>query len=131
MESAAGATSSWSANQARTPPPCSTVGLVLIAVPITLAMVVMSSAAGLLAWDVRFAYLPAAEAVLHGNSPYPALDDPILEDQKGYVYPPQLLLALAPLAPLPVDLVALVVTASMLALQWLTLRLVCLRLVAW
>ena len=25
-----------------------------------------------------------------GKSPYPALDDPILEDQKGYVYPPQL-----------------------------------------
>ena len=51
---------------------------------------------GLLAWDVRFAYLPAAEAVLDGDSPYPALDDPILEDQKGYVYPPQLLLALVP-----------------------------------
>ena len=56
---------------------------------------------GLLAWDVRFAYLPAAEAVLDGDSPYPALDDPILEDQKGYVYPPQLLLALVPLTPLP------------------------------
>ena len=51
----------------------------------------MSSAHGLLAWDVRFAYLPAAESVLDGDSPYPALDDPILDDQKGYVYPPQLL----------------------------------------
>ena len=61
----------------------------------------MSSARGLLAWDVRFAYLPAAEAVLDGDSPYPALDDPILEDQKGYVYPPQLLLALVPFTPLP------------------------------
>ncbi len=40
------------------------------------------------------------------RSPYPALDDPILEDQKGYVYPPQLLLALVPLTPLPVDVAA-------------------------
>jgi hypothetical protein len=56
-----------------------------------------------IAWDVRFAYLPAAEAVLDGQSPYPELDDPILEDQKGYVYPPQLLIALLPLTPLPVD----------------------------
>src|SRR5262245_39108291 len=122
MESAAGATSSWSANQARTPPPCSTVGLVLIAVPITLAMVVMSSAAGLLAWDVRFAYLPAAEAVVHGNSPYPALDDPILEDQKGYVYPPQLLVALVPFTPLPNGVVAMIVAAALVALLLLTVR---------
>ena len=62
-----------------------------------------SAAEGLLAWDVRFAYLPAAEAILDGDSPYPALDDPILEEQKGYVYPPQLLFVLVPLTPLPVD----------------------------
>ena len=43
---------------------------------------------------MRFAYLPAAEAILAGDSPYPALDDPILEEQKGYVYPPQLAVAL-------------------------------------
>ena len=36
-----------------------------------------------------------------GESPYPALDDPILEEQKGYVYPPQLLLAFMPLTFLP------------------------------
>ena len=57
----------------------------------------LSAADGLLGWDVRFAYLPAAESVLDGDSPYPALDDPILEEQKGYVYPPQLLFVLAPL----------------------------------
>ena len=60
----------------------------------TSAFVAFSAGAGLLAWDVRFAYLPAAEAVLDGDSPYPALDDPILEDQKGYVYPPQLAVVL-------------------------------------
>ena len=37
-------------------------------------------------------YLPAADAVLAGESPYPSVDDPILEEQKGYVYPPQLAL---------------------------------------
>src|SRR5262245_14908896 len=127
MESAAGATSSWSANQARTRPTISTIVLVLIAVAITLAMVVMSSAAGLLAWDVRFAYLPAADAVLHGNSPYPALDDPILEDQKGYVYPPQLLLALVPLTPLPNGVVGVVVAVGLIALLLYTLRLLGIR----
>ena len=71
----------------------------------------LQPAEDLLAWDVRFAYLPAAEAVLDGRSPYPALDDPILEDQKGYVYPPQLVLALVPFTWLPVDVVALLVDA--------------------
>ena len=127
MRSAADA-SSWSA-RGRTParPSLFTVALVFVAVLWTSAFIVFSLGAGLLAWDVRFAYLPAADAVLHGDSPYPALDDPILEDQKGYVYPPQLAVALAPLAPLPVDLVALVVTAAMLAMLWLTLRLLDVR----
>jgi len=128
MGSAADATVSWS-EKGRTPsrPSLFTVALVFVAVLWTSAFIVFSLGAGLLAWDVRFAYLPAAEAVLHGDSPYPALDDPILEDQKGYVYPPQLAVALAPLAPLPVDLVALAVTAAMLAMLWLTLRLLDVR----
>jgi hypothetical protein len=124
MGSAADATASWSqSHRPRGRPRISTVVLVLLAVCITAAAVVMSSASGLLAWDVRFAYLPAAEAVLDGDSPYPALDDPILEDQKGYVYPPQLLVALLPFAPLPDDVVALIVAAAMVALLLATLRL--------
>ena len=83
----------------------------------------LSAAQGLLAWDVRFAYLPAAESVLHGHSPYPALDDPILDEQKGYVYPPQLLFVLLPLTVLPVPLAAGLVAAGMIALLLLTLRL--------
>jgi hypothetical protein len=70
---------------------------------------------------VRFAYLPAAEAVLDGDSPYPALDDPILDEQKGYVYPPQLVLTLVPFTFLPVPVVALLVAAGMLALVGATL----------
>jgi hypothetical protein len=123
MESAAGAPATWSdPGRERARPKISSIVLVFFAVSITLAVVAMSSAAGLLGWDVRFAYLPAAEAVLDGNSPYPALDDPILEDQKGYVYPPQLLLALVPLSPLPNGVVGVIVAAGLIALLLLTVR---------
>ena len=57
-------------------------------------------------WDSRFAYLQAAESVLEGRSPYPSVDDPVLEEDKGYVYPPQLALAFVPLTALPVDVAA-------------------------
>ncbi len=123
MGSAADASDSWSPpDRSRARPRVSTIVLVFFAVSITLAVVAMSSARGLLAWDVRFAYLPAAEAVLDGESPYPALDDPILEDQKGYVYPPQLVLAVVPFVPLPTGVVALVVAAGLVALLLATLR---------
>lgn len=54
-------------------------------------------------WDSRFAYLSAADAVLDGRSPYPLPDDPVLKEDKAYVYPPQLAIAYTPLAPLPID----------------------------
>ena len=108
-------------------PRISTVVLVFFAVTITVAVVGMSAARGLLAWDVRFAYLPAAEAVLDGDSPYPALHDPILEDQKGYVYPPQLLLALVPFTPLPNGVVGVIAAAGLIALLLLTLRMLGIR----
>lgn len=96
--------------------------LVLVAGLVTALLVALSASEELLAWDLRFAYLPAAEAVLDGVSPYPALDDPILEDQKGYVYPPQLVVGLLPLAWLPLELAAALTTLLMLALLGLTLR---------
>ena len=95
MRSAADVSESWSGKRrAPSRPGLLTVALVFLAVVLMLGLVGLSASEGLLAWDVRFAYLPAAEAVLDGVSPYPELDDPILEDQKGYVYPPQLLIAL-------------------------------------
>jgi alpha-1,2-mannosyltransferase len=128
MRSAADAPASWSEQR----PEHSRIGflgaaLVLVCVLWTLAFVGLSLAEELLAWDVRFAYLPAAEAVLDGRSPYPALDDPILEEQKGYVYPPQLVVALTPLTFLPVDVVALLVAAGLLALVAYTLHLLGIR----
>src|SRR5262245_35106132 len=123
MESAAGATTPAVVQMtSRSRPGIGTVLLVFLAVLMTVAVVGYGAATGLLSWDVRFAYLPAAEHLLDGESPYPALDDPILEDQKGYVYPPQLVLALAPLAPLPIDVVAVAVAIGLLALLLLTLR---------
>jgi hypothetical protein len=122
MASAADASERWS-ERARdgARPGVLTVLLVFFAALITFGVVVYGSATGLLAWDVRFAYLPAAEALLDGNSPYPALDDPILEDQKGYVYPPQLVLLLVPLTPLPAGVTAVLVALGLLALLGLTL----------
>jgi hypothetical protein len=123
MRSAAEVSAAWSDGpRDRARPSPFTVVLVILAAGITLGVVLLSANAGLLAWDVRFAYLPAAEALLDGESPYPALDDPILEDQKGYVYPPQLLFALVPLTPLPVGLAAALVAVGLLALLSLTLR---------
>jgi alpha-1,2-mannosyltransferase len=128
MGSAADASASWSeASRSRGRPRLSTVALVFFAVTITVSVIALSANEGLLAWDVRFAYLPAAEAVLDGRSPYPELDDPILEDQKGYVYPPQLLLALVPLTPLPIGVVAVLVAAGLLTLLGLTLRVLGIR----
>jgi hypothetical protein len=99
-----------------------TAALVFVAAVWTLGLAGMSVAEGLLGWDVRFAYLPAADAVLDGRSPYPELDDPILLDQKGYVYPPQLLYLVLPLTPLPDAVVGVLVAACLIALVVLTLR---------
>jgi hypothetical protein len=98
------------------------VALLFVAAVWTLGLVGMSIAQGLVGWDVRFAYLPAAELVLDGKSPYPALDDPILLDQKGYVYPPQLLFAVLPLTPLPDAVAGTLVAAILIALVVATLR---------
>jgi alpha-1,2-mannosyltransferase len=122
MRSAADVSGSWSETPRRASRRgLGTAALVFLAVVLLLGLLGLSAGEGLLSWDVRFAYLPAAEAVLDGDSPYPALDDPILDEQKGYVYPPQLVLSLVPLTFLPVTLVALLVAAGMLALVGATL----------
>jgi len=128
VRSAADGSGSWSERRrSSSRPGVLTVTLVFLAVTLMLGLVGLSAYEGLLAWDVRFAYLPAADAVLDGRSPYPQLDDPILEDQKGYVYPPQLLLVLLPLAPLPVEVAAFLVTVGLLALLLLTLHILEIR----
>ena len=128
MRSAADASGSWSSSgRSGSRAGLVTFVLVFFAVVVMVTAVSLSAAAGLLAWDVRFAYLPAADAVLHGLSPYPELDDPILMDQKGYVYPPQLILVLLPFTWLPVAGVAVLATLVLLVLLGLTLWLLDVR----
>jgi hypothetical protein len=128
MRSAADASGAWSTSPTRTARAgLLTVALLFVAGAWTMGFVGFSAAEGLLAWDLRFAYLPAAELILDGESPYPALDDPILEDQKGYVYPPQLALLLVPLTALPVEVAAALTALGMIAALWLALRLVGVR----
>jgi len=48
-------------------------------------------------FDLRAAFLPAAHAVIHGDSPYPGLRDPSLASQTAYVYTPFVAFVLSPL----------------------------------
>ena len=68
-----------------------------------------------LGWDFRYTYLRAAELVLDGGSPYPELDDAVLESGTAYVYPPQLAVVLAPVSALPEDIVVWLAFAGALA----------------
>lgn len=123
MRSAAGVIESLSGDGRSSPRlGLGAVALLFLGGLLTLSLIGFSAAQELLAWDLRYAYLPAAEAVLDGISPYPALDDPILEDQKGYVYPPQLVVALLPLAWVPVEVAAALTTLVMLICLGLTLH---------
>jgi hypothetical protein len=60
-----------------------------------------ATSSGSLAKDFTDTYLPAAQAVLHGRSPYPGLDDPVMVMGQGYVYPPLVAFLSVPLALLP------------------------------
>jgi alpha-1,2-mannosyltransferase len=63
-----------------------------------------------LAYDFRNAYLPAASAVLDGETPYVETDDPRLAAEVAYVYPPPLAYALTPLTALSESAAVVVVT---------------------
>jgi hypothetical protein len=91
-----------------------TVALVFVAAVWTLGLAGMSVAEGLLGWDVRFAYLPAADAVLDGRS-VPRARRPDPARPEGYVYPP------APVPRPPADaapdaVVSVLVAACLIAL---------------
>lgn len=76
-----------------------------------------------LGWDFHVAYLPAAESILEGESPYQSPNDPSLDEARFYSYPPQLAVALTPLTLLPVDAAVVVAVlaslASLLGALWL------------
>ena len=54
-----------------------------------------------LGFDLRYAFLPAAQDVVDGVSPFPRPGDPVLAQQIAYVYPPVVAMAYIPLLTLP------------------------------
>ena len=79
-----------------------------------LVFVVVDLATGSAGWALREAFLPAADAVAEGESPYPgSVDDPSLARGTAYVYPPVLAQALIPLTAVP-ETVAVVAFALLL-----------------
>ncbi len=82
-------------------------GLLLAAAAVIVTTMVVESPSARFGWDFRYQYFPGAQAVAGGRPLYIAPDDPrlqkALEDVTAYVYPPQLAVALAPFARVPVD----------------------------
>ena len=69
-----------------------------------------------LGWDFRVAYLPAAELVAEGRSPYPAdPGDPQPGELTSYHYPPQLAVAITPLTRTSDDVAAVIAVLVSLA----------------
>lgn len=85
----------------------STGVLVAVAAMFTVALVAATGSEKL-GYDFRVAYLPAAQSVWEGESPYVAADGSGADGLLPYVYPPQLAIAFVPLTALPVDVAALV-----------------------
>ena len=71
-----------------------------------------------IARDFRGAYLPAAHSVLHGNSPYGPVSNPV----GHYLYPPQLAFAVTPFTVFPDRLAGFLAVLVAAALLILTLR---------
>ena len=69
-----------------------------------------------LGWDFRAAYLPAAELVAQGRSPYPAdPGDPQPGELTSYHYPPQLAVVITPLTRTSDDVAAVIAVLVSLA----------------
>ena len=63
--------------------------------------ILVDVAQGEAGWPLRIAFLNAADAVLNGDSPYPASGDPGLAEGTAYVYPPVVAEVLIPLTFVP------------------------------
>jgi alpha-1,2-mannosyltransferase len=95
----------------------------------TLLIVVVASAVTLVAFtgltddkvgfDLVTVYVPAADRVLDGESPFPALDSAVFESHQAYVYPPLTALLAVPFTALPdgaVDIVGVLLSIALLLL---------------
>jgi hypothetical protein len=100
-----------------------TAALVVLAAVVATSFLVAAGRNGDFAVDLRQAFLPAAERVLHGQSPFPEPDSPVVVSRRAYVYPPVTAVVLAPFAWLPHLAVAVAVTLLLCATVAGTLRL--------
>ena len=71
--------------------------------------------------DFRNTFYPAADAVLHGHSPYPHAGDDALALGRAYVYPPLTALVAVPSRLLPLGVAQMVVLVLLTATVFLTL----------
>ena len=78
-------------------------------------------------FDLVQVYVPAAERVLDGDSPFPKPDDPVWDGHQAYVYPPPTALLAIPLTFLPSPFLELAGVFGALALLLLALWLLGVR----
>jgi hypothetical protein len=77
--------------------------------------------------DFETAFWGAAQAILHGDSPYPSLDDPVIARGLAYVYPPLTALATVPFTVLPRGTAGFLVVLLLTGLVALTLYVIGVR----
>ena len=77
--------------------------------------------------DFRNTFYPAAEAVLHGHSPYPDAGDEALALGRAYVYPPLTAVAAVPFTAMPLAVAQVAVLLLLTATIFLTLGLLGVR----
>lgn len=82
---------------------------------------------GSIGFDFRGAFLPAAHAVVQGDSPYPPVEGPELASQNAYVYPPVLAYLVIPFTLLPEGVAAALAVVGVAALLGGTLALLGVR----
>ena len=92
-----------------------------------LGFVLADLASGGAGWAFREAFLGAAEAVLRGDSPYPALDDPTLGRGTAYVYPPLTALLVTPFTLVSSEVAAMIFALVLVATVPATLALLGVR----
>jgi alpha-1,2-mannosyltransferase len=97
------------------------VVLALVVLPVLVYLVALPSYGDDAGFDLRQSYLPAAERVLDGGSPFPSLDDVAALERYAYVYPPLLAFLASPLTLVGGDAASVIGVALFLALLAATL----------
>ena len=89
-------------------------GLLFAAAGVFVLTLFLAYGSNRLAWDFRVSYLPAAEAVIRGDSPYPPAGIDAAALHTGYIYPPLLAFALAPFTIVSPDVAAVLAVVGAL-----------------